>query len=762
MKLLKQVMRLTQSSLSLAILIALSNLAIAGSKHEENSSAYFQRTATYLVCENTSCDRNAIEETVAEIVAASKDGNILIYTDSPTGKIGFVDIGDPENPFGLGTVNTAGKPTSVAVSGDYVLVGVDTSASFTNPSGMLAVYNLPACLSDISTCAPVREIDMGGQPDSVATSPNGRYAAVVIENERDEDVVVDNVEGGLPQLPAGYLNIIDLIGAPKYWKVRPVQLTGLAEYGGDDPEPEFVSINENNIAAVTLQENNHIVFVNLVNGEILRDFNVGTVTLRGIDTSDNKLIDFNSTLIDVAREPDGIAWLNNNKIVTANEGDLFGGSRGFSVFNRNGKLLYDSGAKFEYLAAAIGHYPEKRSDNKGTEPEGVTTGRYHTDTLVFVGSERANFVGVYKARGNKLSYMQTLPTGVGPEGLLAIPGRNLFVASTEVDSPVRAQINIFRLERKPAAYPQIKSSRQAHGKPIVWGALSALSADKYDADKLFAVHDSFYNESRIYSIDISDFPAKITHETLLLKNGATVNYDLEGIAQRSDGSFWLVSEGAGVSTTPNLLIEALSNGTVVREIRLPTAVEALQQSNGFEGVAVTGKVGTNEQVYVAFQREWKNDPPGMVRIGQYTPAMDLDSIVEEGEWKFFYYPLDPVESPAGGFVGLSEITALGNGKFAIIERDNQAGPDARIKRVYRTDINNITPKTQAEGNFPVLGKTLIIDVLPVMQAGKGWVHDKLEGLARTADGTFYAVTDNDGVDNSTGETQFLNLGKLLN
>lgn len=417
------------------------------------------------------------------------------------------------------------------------------------------------------------------------------------------------------------------------------------------------------MAAVTMQENNHIVFVNLVNGKILQNFNAGTVTLDGIDTADNKLIDFDSTLTEVAREPDGVAWLDNNKIITANEGDLLGGSRGFSVFNRSGKVIYDSGAKFEYLAATAGHYPEKRSDNKGTEPEGVTTGRYKNEQFVFVGSERGNFVGVYKAGDNKLDYKQILPTGAGPEGLLAIPSRNLFIASTEVDSPVRSQINIFRLEQNQAAYPQIKSIKQTDGKPIVWGALSALSSDKYDADKLYAVHDSFYNESRIYSIDISDFPAKITRATQLLKNGATVNYDLEGIAQRSDGSFWLASEGTGTSTTRNLLIEAQRDGTVVREIRLPAAVEALQQSNGFEGVAVTGKVGVNEQVYVAFQREWENDPTGMVRIGLYTPALDLDPSTEEGEWKFFYYPLDPVESSAGGFVGLSEITALGNGKY---------------------------------------------------------------------------------------------------
>lgn len=762
----KQVLQFSKSLISLAILAALPQFAQADSPGKTDyKDASFERIATYIVCENTNCDTNAIKETVAEIVAVSKDGKTLVYTDSPTGKIGFVDITDPEHPVGLGTLGTGGEPTSVAVAGKYALVGVNTSGNFVSPSGHLAVYDLPACLANLAACSPVRVIDMGGQPDSVASSPDGRYAAVAIENERDEDITVDGVEGGLPQHPAGFLSIVDLVGAPDNWGVRMVDLTGLAGYASDDPEPEYVSINQANIAAVTLQENNHIALVNLANGRVIQDFNAGSVDLVGINTKEEKLILLDGTLSNVPREPDGIAWLGNN-VLTANEGDLFGGSRGFTVFSHNGKPLYDAGESFEYLATRIGHYPEDRAKNKGAEPESVATGDYGHTEFAFVGSERANFVAVYKQRdARNMEFVQVLPTGVAPEGLLPIPERGLFIVSTEGDDPVRSQINIFRLKNAVPAYPQIESIVKADGKPIPWGALSALAADKDDANKLYTVHDSFYVQSRIYNVDVSAHPAKITGETVLKKGGVTVNYDLEGIAQRSDGSFWLASEGsknAGqAGLTPNLLIQAAANGTVTREIRLPAAVDAKQKSNGYEGVAVTGAVGVDEQVYVAFQREWSADPAGKVRIGVYTPALDTTPGEDAGEWTFFYYPLDAVESPAGGWVGLSEITALGDGRFAIVERDNQSGPDARIKRVYTVDIRGVTPKTEAEGGFATLSKTHAIDVLPAMQAGKGWVHDKLEGLARTADGRVYVVTDNDGVDDSTGETQFLNLGKTL-
>ena len=36
----------------------------------------------------------------------------------------------------------------------------------------------------------------------------------------------------------------------------------------------------------------------------------------------------------------------------------------------------------------------------------------------------------------------------------------------------------------------------------------------------------------------------------------------------------------------------------------------------------------------------------------------------------------------------------------------------------------------------------------------------IEGFAIDAEGTAYFVTDNDGVDDSSGETIFVNLGKL--
>ncbi len=165
----------------------------------DHRAARFQRFATFPVFLNTDVEL----ETVAEIVTSTKDGKLLVYTDSEAGKVGFVDIRNPRQPLPDGTVDVSGEPTSVAVLDrhrrQYALVAVNTSESYTDPSGKLEVIN-------ICTRKVVHRIDLGGQPDSIAVSGDGRYAAVAIENERDEDLG----DGRPPQAPPGFVVIVDL------------------------------------------------------------------------------------------------------------------------------------------------------------------------------------------------------------------------------------------------------------------------------------------------------------------------------------------------------------------------------------------------------------------------------------------------------------------------------------------------------------------------------------------------------------------------
>ncbi len=53
----------------------------------------FQRVGTFANYLNNGDD--AADETVSEIVAATADGNTLVYTDGVRGTIGFIDITNP-------------------------------------------------------------------------------------------------------------------------------------------------------------------------------------------------------------------------------------------------------------------------------------------------------------------------------------------------------------------------------------------------------------------------------------------------------------------------------------------------------------------------------------------------------------------------------------------------------------------------------------------------------------------------------------------
>jgi DNA-binding beta-propeller fold protein YncE len=55
---------------------------------------------------------------VAEIVTATPDGKTLIYTDATSKEVGFVNISDPAAPSEIGKRSMGGEPTSVAVTPD--------------------------------------------------------------------------------------------------------------------------------------------------------------------------------------------------------------------------------------------------------------------------------------------------------------------------------------------------------------------------------------------------------------------------------------------------------------------------------------------------------------------------------------------------------------------------------------------------------------------------------------------------------------------
>lgn len=730
-----------------AITIGLAGL-VAAPPAEAGPRRLFERTATYPVFQNRPAGTPAEDETVAEISAVSRDGRTLVYTDAAAARLGFLDISDPDRPRGLGTIQLAEgeEPTSVTVAGPYVLAVIDTSESYTDPSGRLDVIRL-------ADRTRVRSLELRGQPDSIALSKDGRYAALAVENERDEDAG----DGGLPQAPAGFLQILDLDGPdPAGWGLRKVPFTAadgtalpaFVRAGLDtpaDPEPEYVTINDAGKVAVTLQENNGVAVVALRTGKIERVFSTGTMTVDGIDTGDDGSVNLTGSIRDVPREPDAVAWIDDRTLATANEGDWKGGSRGWTVFSDTGEVLWDAGSSFEHLAVRYGHHNDDRAGKKGTEPEGLAVATYRGRRYAFVASERADFVAVYDvSRPSRPRFVQFLPANAGPEGLLPVPSRGLLVVSSEEDDAeagLRAGVQIFRLGK-----PEVPGL--VAWEPIGWGALSGLSPVPGDRHGLYAVSDSFYTPTRIYRIDTKGRPATITGAVTVTKDGAPAGYDAEGVIARPRGGFWMASEGnadkTGTLYRRNLLVRLDGRGAVQREIPLPDDLAARVGKQGLEGIAVTGTASA-EQVWVTMQRPLPGDPADVVRLGRYSVAT--------GAWAWFGYRLEPSASSAN-WNGLSELIVAGD-RLAVVERDKAGGTAAAHKKIYSVPLPSGTPEA---GTLPVLRKRLVRDLLPDLRGFGGHVQEKVEGLAVTGGGRVWVVTDNDGVQDATGETVFYSPG----
>ncbi|WIV49702.1 esterase-like activity of phytase family protein [Marivivens sp. LCG002] len=671
----------------------------------------------------------------AEIIAASDDGMTLVYTDSPLGVVGLINITDPKAPKAKGSVALEGEPTSVTVIGNTAFVGVNTSESYTNPSGKLVSVNL----ADGSIMG---ECDLGGQPDSTAHTDAGDTVVVAIENERDEDFG----NGRVGQQPAGYMVTVGIANeAMDCATLKKIDVTGLTEIAPEDPEPEFVDVNANGEIAVTLQENNAIIVLN-ADGSVQSQFSAGSVDLEGIDATDERgALVFTESQPARLREPDGLQWIDNDQVMIANEGDMDGGSRSITVFHKDGTLVWESGNAFETPIIQAGHYPDKRSDAKGVEPEGMEIAKFGEVTYAFILSERASTISVYDVTdaANPV-FKQVLPSGISPEGAIAIPKRGLLATANEVDlgedGGARAHVMIYELQDAPAAYPQLTS--EGADELIGWGAISGMVAD--ENGMIYAVNDSFYGfQPRIFTIDPSQTPARIIAATDVTRAGhAAQKLDMEGITLDGEGGYWIASEGRTDRLVPHALLHVNSKGEIKEEIALPAELLAVETRFGFEGIT---KVG--DTLWMAVQREWADDAAGFTKLVAYN--------TDTKEWGAVLYPLDAVEA---GWIGLSEIQVHGDYVY-LIERDNQIGAAAKIKQVTRVALSEMVPATLG-GELPVVTKEVVHDLIPDLAAQGGYIVDKIEGMAIMEDGTIWMSTDNDGVDDSSGETFFWSIGQF--
>jgi uncharacterized protein len=265
--------------------------------------------------------------------------------------------------------------------------------------------------------------------------------------------------------------------------------------------------------------------------------------------------------------------------------------------------------------------------------------------------------------------------------------------------------------------------------------------------------------------------------------------DSEGLAALKDGSFW-VSDEYG----PHM-VHYDANGKEISRINpfandtrntytLPAEFGNRWANRGMEGLCIT----PDQKTLVGIMQSTLDNPSKAVR-GTLTRIVSVD--LESGAIKQYLYKQEKAKNSN------SEIAALGNDSFLIIERDgsfytgggNKAATPSAQKHIYKvklssgTELENLTlganmvqdaalglsieGKTleeiaiedggwetlAAKGITPV-SKSLVVD----MVAAIGYPHDKMEGLIVFDNSTLGVLNDDDfatWVNNDVLEQKYL-------
>ncbi|MFT5837780.1 MAG: hypothetical protein ACI9UT_000269 [Flavobacteriales bacterium] len=228
-------------------------------------------------------------------------------------------------------------PTSVAVSGDWMAVAVPADDKATN--GMVLFYN------GLDTSSPifVKAVEVGNLPDMVTFTPDASKVLTANEGEPSGDYNID---------PEGSISVIAIVdGTPTDTSInisfadyngkqaeletqgmhfpnpsgRTINGTLISTTVAQDLEPEYITTT-NEIAYVTLQENNGLAIVDL------SDNSVQVIGLGFKDWSKYQLDGMEDGTVSFGQYddlygmymPDTITsfqWKDANFLVTANEGD---------------------------------------------------------------------------------------------------------------------------------------------------------------------------------------------------------------------------------------------------------------------------------------------------------------------------------------------------------------------------------------------------------------------------------------------------------
>jgi DNA-binding beta-propeller fold protein YncE len=364
-------------------------------------------------------------------------------------------------PAGVGPDSVVIDPTGRrAVVADEAERFVFSAGVFSSPAGSVTVLDLrngPGAATAVTIPLP----DLSGVPGFTAPA-----------DQRFVERAVDWNGNGVIDRPVNLNGDSDttdtnvLVGTFHGVEVRAREADGetfLIPVTGATPdllEPEGVAISkEGKTAYVTLQESNGVIVIDIAAAAILGAFGLGTTThLADLTNNSPPLVQFTQTLF-ALREPDGIALTRGGDyFVTADEGDTdpradrvaagkpAGGGRTLSVFRAStGQFVGDTGNGIDAAAAQAGIYPDGRSRNKGSEPEGVLTLKIGPADYAVVSLERANGLALVSlADPAHPTVLSAVGGGSAPEGLASLKVEEEDATYIYTANEVGGGVSVFR------------------------------------------------------------------------------------------------------------------------------------------------------------------------------------------------------------------------------------------------------------------------------------------------------------------------------
>ena len=282
-----------------------------------------------------------------------------LFLTGPNNRLDIADISNPASPIRLPSLDLSSYGAgvnSVAIKNGIVAVAMEASTITNN--GSVVFFDTNGVFQS--------QVTVGALPDMLTFTPDGNRVLVANEGEAANGV---NPDGSVSiiDLSAGVLNptvntatFTSFNGQENALRNQGVRIFP-SQTVSQDVEPEYITVSEDGTSAwVSLQENNAIAIVDIVNAQVTsilplgaKDFNAPG---NGLDASDRDGVVFggaaNSPAVRINNwpvfglyQPDTIATVTiagQTYLITANEGDTRDENRRVSTLTLDPNVFPDA------------------------------------------------------------------------------------------------------------------------------------------------------------------------------------------------------------------------------------------------------------------------------------------------------------------------------------------------------------------------------------------------------------------------------------